>query len=1546
MGQKSIFYKNENHRKDALSMNNLEYRLFKNGVTNTPIGSLFVVSNPNNMPLHENSNGLLEYTYGEKSRYRKELNEKYGRDIDSLNMYVISNTKPSYKVNDYEGERDYIKYISDIYGKEESYAGHLLGLANVKDAAQHFAYDIFPDAEGKTFADYINEIRQFGDVKYAMEKDSVGIVRDIRVAEALGGAITTNINNYSGKDTRLGMISNLLYANSLLRGAEFNSMRRTKYITDGLDTVYGDNLSNIHNLSSLFLLNEETGRFNDVSSEKFIGYMGQPLGEYTPYFIKDFKLPDNSDVWNKGYHYNKSYYDTKLTEDGWKSENSVSGGLYQYYKNEGGHETNGDYDELKDVHFNSFSDVELKINNGENLLNKTRKLFEENKIRTMLGRYFIGDNNDKTQSLIQSSVDPTFGISRGRNLLSKNAWYSKKGGNVGGYENPYCRAWTYHHQYSKMRDLIRPFTNSDGEFLSIDKIQKKWGLFRPKRGEWGENSVINKNGMVNITPSKGGDEVKIEKCMFSIENLAWRDAKLKFTEGPNKGRIMWFPPYDIEFSENVSVNWEEMNFIGRGEPLSVYKNTKRTGTLSFTLLVDHPAILDYWMLNKKKNATPDDEQTALRFFAGCETIDPAFETIEQFNSLLEGGDVNFRQKNDNEDDIIFHVFYPFGCTADLDKIVKGNLKDKEWVNIDEVKALLGYEMGSSPISSVYSKEDEPISIKDKLELSEFITETDMDGQNDKQEIEITWDEFIKKDYDDFSKYNNASAVSEGKTAEKKVNDDQNEDIDKEITRLTGLKAEDITEKNIQDEKWAEGSTMKNLKIQIEDKNISIKEKGELREKYNGFLKMIRSNFKQSEKNEKENGDIDKDNEKNSELIDRVKKFFKDKNVNQYFVKTNALFFYKGKDENNNKAFIPKDNASDAYIGYIKDNLPNQYKNLEEAKRKFFGEKEIDGINLCFIKNDKEYYKINIEGSNIEDILPTFSSKSEFKKSKDKFCLCKGKYLVKNGESIEEVSHIDDLKNYLTSYESDEKFMSSSDTVCVIKNTIKKKTLTKVENNGVEGEIKNIFPKKDDNIDEDEVAKKYFKEEKCLYESYEELDKLLKRGDKNVKYGYVQFFAKMKSDYHIYNSLQEFVIDSEIKIDYNNITKEENSEVKDEKYGYVKVDNEKCQKYKGELKYPVDSVQFPTSSDISDKKQMIDMESFGLNSTYELVQEYMQDKTITCTFGEFYAAYKGDADIIKFVLDCERKMLKLKKNYKNDELDKKIEEREKYINSLKTKLENEIRGVKINSSEKSSSLLNTRIDGVETFLKGDNLLKNGKFINNKEEEVSEGTNESIENINSIDNKKNRNCRVQIVRGLMDDTENSSEKEDNDFLEGEKNHSYGNEELFFSLLTENDSIAYKQLVDKVRFFSPAFHSMTPEGFNERLTFLHQCTRQGGGLSYTDGKQINNNMVFGKPPFCVLRIGDFINSYINIESLSISYPDSKWDFNVEGIGAQFMMAKVQMGINIFGGSDITGAVNSLQNALAFNFYANTSVYHESEIKEEKASTPTTSVETATEV
>ena len=103
--------------------------------------------------------------------------------------------------------------------------------------------------------------------------------------------------------------------------------------------------------------------------------------------------------------------------------------------------------------------------------------------------------------------------------------------------------------------------------------------------------------------------------MFSIENLALKNDYINNKEydkyglspeqkGPLGGRIMWFPPYEISFNESVNTNWGENDFIGRGEKIYTYTNTERTGNLSFTLLIDHPSILDYWTghaRNGKKN---------------------------------------------------------------------------------------------------------------------------------------------------------------------------------------------------------------------------------------------------------------------------------------------------------------------------------------------------------------------------------------------------------------------------------------------------------------------------------------------------------------------------------------------------------------------------------------------------------------------------------------------------------------------------------------------------------------------------------------------------------------------------------------------------------------------------------------------------------------------------------------------------------------------------------------------------------------------------------
>jgi hypothetical protein len=51
--------------------------------------------------------------------------------------------------------------------------------------------------------------------------------------------------------------------------------------------------------------------------------------------------------------------------------------------------------------------------------------------------------------------------------------------------------------------------------------------------------------------------------------------------------------------------------------------------------------------------------------------------------------------------------------------------------------------------------------------------------------------------------------------------------------------------------------------------------------------------------------------------------------------------------------------------------------------------------------------------------------------------------------------------------------------------------------------------------------------------------------------------------------------------------------------------------------------------------------------------------------------------------------------------------------------------------------------------------------------------------------------------------------------------------------------------------------------------------------------------------------------------------WDLNPEGVGVQPMIANVSLSFKFIGGSTLSGPINKLQNALSFNYYANTHVY-----------------------
>jgi hypothetical protein len=144
-------------------------------------------------------------------------------------------------------------------------------------------------------------------------------------------------------------------------------------------------------------------------------------------------------------------------------------------------------------------------------------------------------------------------------------------------------------------------------------------------------------------------------------------------------------------------------------------------------------------------------------------------------------------------------------------------------------------------------------------------------------------------------------------------------------------------------------------------------------------------------------------------------------------------------------------------------------------------------------------------------------------------------------------------------------------------------------------------------------------------------------------------------------------------------------------------------------------------------------------------------------------------------------------------------------------------------------------------------------------------------------------------------------------------------FFEKLTNENSFVFDTIREKIRYFHPAFHSMTPEGLNARLTFLLQCTRQGA--TYPGAGP--NNLAFGQPPVCILRIGDFYNTKIMVDNVSFDFEENLWDLNPEGVGVQPMIANVSMSFKYIGGSSLLGPINKLQNALSFNYFANTQVY-----------------------
>ena len=1721
-------------RKENLIRNNGKYVMYDKPL-GMPIGlTTDVYSNEKGKPQQIHKGGLLGYTYDVNGEYGKELNDSYGREVDNIKHYSITNVKPTFSVNDYEGHGDYMSYIGEVYGTRETYAGHLAGLMGVRDGLEGVAYDIFPNAEGKTFADTINEILQYTDVQYAMEGDKVGIIRNIDVAKALGGYITTNVNNYSGKDTRLGMISNQMYAKVLSNAAHFNSFRRTKYITPELEKLYGNNLSNVYNLSSLFLLPDGQPRLIEPVSDSFVKeYEGKDIKEYLINFIPEYnekqqdvqewstrnryfgfsKSIDNDDDISRRFNPNLVGEPKMVVSN--MTEPSTA---YRFYE-EG--------DSSNDNAFKSFSSdistldgfkgetIAIK-KESKDILNTTNKLFKNRLFDTLVGRFHT--SNDKENTLTQSAVHPIFGLSKGRNLLTKNAWEIGKGEDVNGYDNPYCRVWTYHNQYSKMTDLIRPFTD-DGEFMGIDELQENWKIFRNHKGHerLAKNSVLNKNGMVNITPTNDL-EVDVKQCMFSIENLAWKDINIsgkggyrfdngdfvrdyqntlsEEQRGPNGGRIMWFPPYDIDFQETSSADWHEDVFIGRGEPIYTYTNTKRSGSLSFTLLIDHPSVLNYWLLDKKNGNNIDNEQTLLRYFAGCEPIAPSEDVISSMlRGDYDGGDKNITPILPGED-IVFNVYFPnnysgvdeeggaedalemlFGGQYLNDSLYTGDTGTLEAFADSGEILFLGYEMGLNPISTAFFKGDVNTNLVDKT-LAEVMNKKKVDEKYKDQEFtevandKITKDKFLSEGYI-YINYNR----KEKNTSKEKLEEEKREYSTKKTeleTLVNGMKTE---LKNMKEELSHLSSGT--AEYELLTKDIEEKDREIFKNNYeiNVYKSLIEG--------------VDLALGLSVEDVQLCNEIFGEVNTKP-FIKTQPIYCFCSK--NNSGETISEKieyniGAKTAYVKYLLEKT-NEYDNINDYYQKGLND-VVSRIKKGNKKDDGyDYYAAAIskkDGNVVYDAYNTFESKRDFSKSKWPFGRVehkKGeetyyKYYYKNqkgnikeSDSKEEQVRILVRDGILVTYPNEQAFKESG-AICGFlddenkyvyyeaqKLNDKNAALQKISDSLTDADVEKAYEghmygaSKEIQTELDYWGIQYY----CVYEKsvngdtsseltvgnyktkQEYIIKQTFNNDANndeycslstrengtlqlcfyknnevykCYWQYVDKDAVNVIDFHFPKSFTEDGLHPEsgnicaiekcsdgellidtienvdgvdainfsyregkyycIKGDSNNYTETTNEEVigyftwAEEHYGdilgkmsleglleekksegNIVIDDENNVDVSSEIKYYLDKTKkeycYPhdnsTASQNLSAYNFVDLTSFGLNSTYEVAHE--QDDSVTCSFGEFYAVTKegnSGGPHTNFVLACEEAVLKAR-GVTGDTLNEKIEEskgRIQYIAECLEKYKEKITKVTVlgdasadGSVEGNDTLAKNRSKTLYDFLEG---LEIGDVLTDETEGASDKQN-SRGNVSDLNKKKDRKVQTKIILGFDDTPESErSETERTNSIHAQKfkeeqtqYRRYDDERLFFSMLREKDNFAYTNLVKKVQYFSPAFHSITPEGFNARLTFLQQCTRQGPTITASEVGTSGStaaNLAFGRAPFCVLRLGDFLNTRIVVRSVNITYPDNMWDLNHDGIGAQFMMAKVTMNIDIIGGSDISAPIKRLQNAVSFNYYANTSIY-----------------------
>ena len=962
------------------------------------------------------------------------------------------------------------------------------------------------------------------------------------------------------------------------------------------------------------------------------------------------------------------------------------------------------------------------------LVGKTNSNFNHGKYETLIARFHTNIDSSKNQNdPTQSANSKKYGQSHGRNLLKITP------DNPNGYENPYCRVWTYHHQYNQIKRQIRPFDDvfsqeklqereSVGGGVGFRTIESKTYEFEGGSKRLDRYGVLNyNNGTVNIAPTakikdyfehKQSDYqkniIETKKCMFSIENLAWRDDKVRRDEfdayglspeqkGPLGGRIMWFPPYNLKFNESVNVNWNPNQFIGRGEKVYTYTDTERKGTLSFTLLIDHPSILDYWtgherngMKNNGMQLDPKDiggvdntqnqENTLLRFFAGCD--------------ILTAKPQEYRRR--------------------------------------EVKP----EVTPEPPKPKVDKPQEPEVTKKQVSktiCAILYYPNNYSGKDDKNgQVNPIW------------------YLMNGVGTQKYVNGEG-----------SSARLEDIpTVINVQ----PSGG--------LNQGGYEVRNGTTLTAGISQVLQPLNEDYETCEKTF-----ADTNNDKNSP---------------QYLT-------------SNGGSKITISYGSNSYVlGKI---VGSQALALSQAKGK-----NLSGPTHQWLRR-RYYYRVDKAYENQQ------FSHSESYIDKKSYGL--------NGNGFENVREFESAVNSFNVKNNTDEYRLISFTDLFV---------------AVEGENNNVVqPYSQDNV-------------RLVKDIFTNKDR----------------YSNIKISFNGHASYQGRVPTN------NDLAKNRALTIRN----WLSKSN------------LINGVEMGEPQIANQPKQTkintggVDEEEVKIWRSASIVIEYEEEVVENASAAEL-TKVKTDASG-NTITDADEKTVET--------------------------------GIKTSVKDKNSSSNNIldAYDWLHNTPEGKAVLGSHPELGMKDRfGMGLGGALSWKDIEKATGK-------DYTSTTSWDYVNTSQNEDID-VKSSTVKRYDNEGEFFEALSDKDPFLHHLITDKIRYFDPAYHSISPEGFNARLTFLHQCTRQGSTVGNADSAVASTayNLAFGRPPVCVLRVGDFYYTKIIIDSIQINYDSPQWDMNPEGIGMMPMFADINISFAFLGGSDLGGPIARLQNAVSFNYYANASVY-----------------------